>query len=344
MNNNVKTVLDIINNKGYEAYIIGGFVRDYLLGISSNDYDICTNCNMDVLKDILSDYKYNIELSTIKITIDDINIDITPYRKEIEYKDRKPINYIYTNYLEEDLLRRDFTINTICMDSNLNIIDKLDGIADLENKIINCIGNIEQKLVEDPLRILRCLRFSNKYNFNIDTKLEVFIKNNGYLVKNLSYEKRKKEIIKIIENKGLDILINYNLDEYLELDLSNIKYYSNALTTLIKIDINNKYCVSKYENNIKRIIDVIDKEGITNYNLYKYGSVICDIYNIDSSLYNNLIIHNRKDINISSYDIINIVKNEKMVEKIYTDIEKKILDGKLDNVYNKIIEYINKIC
>lgn len=344
MNDKAKNILELLNNNGYEAYIIGGYVRDYLFGIDSNDYDICTNCSIDRLKEILSDYNYKIELCTMTINMDNINIEITPYRKEIEYSNRRPINYEYTNILEEDLLRRDFTINTICIDSNLNIIDKLNGKEDLDNRIIRCIGNIEQKLIEDPLRILRCLRFSVKYNLDIDNDLKEYIKKYSYLVERLSYDRKKEEIIKLIEVEGLSILKEYNIDKCLDIDLTNIKYYPNTLVTLIKIDINNKYCITKYEKNIKNIVNKIDIEGISSYNLYRYGTVLCDLYNIDISTYNNLVIHNRKDININSYDIIDIVKDETRVESIYTNIEKAILNKEIDNDYNKIIEYVNKIC
>lgn len=345
MNKNVLRILNIIESNGYDAYVVGGYVRDYLLGIYSNDYDICTSCPLDILKSII-DYDYNIKLSTINIIIDDINIDITPYRKEIEYKDRKPIKYEYTNSLLEDIYRRDITINTICMDNKLNIIDLLGGKNDLDNKIIKCVGNIDKKISEDPLRILRIIRFKALYNFNIDKKLELGIMKYKYLLKNISYERKKIEIINLINIKRLDILFDYDLYKYLDIDISNIKYYDNILLTIMNIDVNNKYIVSNKEKNIINKVKELDSIGLSNYNIYKYGYEISHLVgllnniNIDY-LYNKLVIKSRGDINISSYDIINIVKDNKLINKVYEYIEKSILDRQINNNKSEIINYIN---
>ena len=201
MNIEVRKILELINNDNYECYIVGGYIRDYILGINSKDYDICTNAPLDRLKYILRNYKYNIQFNTININIKDINIDITPYRREFVYYKRKPIKYEFTNKLQDDMQRRDFTINSICMDCNGNIVDLLNGILDIYNKQIKCIENIDRKLIEDPLRILRAIRFKVYLNFNIEKNLEIGIKKYGYLLKDLSYKIKKRELDKIIKYK-----------------------------------------------------------------------------------------------------------------------------------------------
>ena len=346
MNNDVKNLLTILNNNGYEAYIVGGFVRDYLLNIKSNDYDICTNCPIKILSSILNNYEYKIYFDTLTIEIEDINIQITPYRKEFNYKNRHP-EYINVLDLKTDLLRRDFTINSICMDSNNKIIDILNGREDLNNRLIKCIGDIDTKLIEDPLRILRAIRFSIKLGFNIETKLKDKIIEYGYLLKNISYEIKKKEIDYLISYKRLDILKEYNLDKYLDINLENIKYYDNDILVWMNIDYLNRYIVSKKDKKLIKDITELHGLGLTMYNIYKYGlytsSLVAQLDNIDiKDIYESLIIKSRGDIDINTSDILNIIENKKDIEKIYIDLEKNILEERLDNDYNIIINYLKK--
>ena len=346
MNIEVKKILNIINNNSYEAYIIGGYVRDYLLNIESYDYDICTNCPLKILTNILSNYKYTIYFDTLTIIVDNINIQITPYRKEFNYKNRHP-EYINVSDLNTDLLRRDFTINTICMDSNNNIIDLLNGKNDLDNKIIRCIGDIDTKLTEDPLRILRALRFSIKHGFNIETMLKDKIIEYGYLLRNISYETKKKEIEYLIGYRRLDILKEYNLDKYLDINLDNIRYYDSNILVWMNIDYLNRYIVSRKDRKLIKDINELHGLGLTMYSIYKYGlyisSLVSELDNKDiKSIYDSLIIKNRKDININTSDILSIIDNKKDIENIYIDLEKNILEQRLDNDYNIIINYLNE--
>lgn len=347
MNIEVKKILSLINDNGYESYVVGGFVRDYLLNIKSNDYDICTNCPLDILSNILSKYNYKIEFSTLKIKINNLNIEITPYRKELEYINRHP-KYEYVNSLFIDTKRRDFTINALCMDYNENIIDLCNGIIDINNKIIRCVGNIDIKLNEDPLRILRALRISSKINFDIENNLRDKIIQYGYLLKNISYEVKKKEISKLITYRKLDILKEYDLDKYLDINLDDIIYYEDDILVWKQIDYLNRYIVSNKERNILIKIDELNNMGLTKYNIYKYGYYISNLVamlnNISiDDIYNNLVVKNRKEINITSYDILNIVNKKEYIEKIYIDLEKNILEERIQNDYNSIIDYLKKI-
>lgn len=342
----VKKILNIINNNSYEAFIIGGYVRDYLLNIKSNDYDICTNCPINILSNILNNYEFKIYFDTLTIEFNDINVQITPYRKEFDYIKRHP-KYVNVLDLNTDLLRRDFTINTICMDSNGKIVDVLNGKEDLDNKIIKSIGNIDLKLKEDPLRILRALRFSIKLNFNIEEELKNKIKEYGYLLKDISYEVKKKELDYFITSKRLDILGEYNLEKYLDINIDNITYYDSSILVWMNLDYLNKYIVSKKEKNIIKKVKELNNIGLSNYNIYKYGlyisSLVGELYNkkIDT-IYSTLKIKNRKDININSDDILSIISNKKDIEKIYIDLEKNILEERLDNDYNIIIDYLKE--
>jgi len=346
MNYRVKEILELIS-KTDECYVVGGYVRDYLLGINSSDYDICTNASIDELKEILNQYKYTIELNTLFINFDDVKIDITPYRKEYKYFNRRPILYEKTDKLIDDLKRRDFTINTICMDINNNIIDLFNGKQDIDDKIIKCVGNTEKKLIDDPLRILRAIRLSAYLNFKIEKNLESAIKKYGYLLKKLSYDIKKRELDKIIEYRGLDIVKRYQIDQYLDIDLSNIKYYKYDILTWLGIDYLNKYCITKKEKNIAKNINNLRKSDIDNYKLYILGADMCDLignyFDLDlKSRYNKLPIKSRKDVAISSNEILNIINDNKMINDVYRMIEQNILNGIIINKKENIIDYLNE--
>ena len=167
MNKEIVNVLKKIESNNFEAYVIGGYVRDKLLGIETYDIDIATNA---LPKDIMSIFniKSVTNYGTAKISTDNYRFDIATYRKELSYSNRNP-EVKYINSLNEDIVRRDFTINTIAMNKDGEIVDYLNGVKDLQNRLIRCVGDPTQKIKEDPLRILRALRFS----IILDFKLEI---------------------------------------------------------------------------------------------------------------------------------------------------------------------------
>ena len=136
MNDKIKEILEMITNKGFKAYVVGGYVRDYLRKIKSIDVDICTNARVKDLMEIFKDYKItSLEYGNILLETKDYLFEITTFRKDIDYiNNRKPI-IEYVDTLEEDITRRDFTVNSICMDKDGKIIDLLNGKKDLNKKI-----------------------------------------------------------------------------------------------------------------------------------------------------------------------------------------------------------------
>ena len=163
-------VLNILYDAGYLAYIVGGYPRDTLVGIETNDIDICTNAlPEDIMRIFNIEDNNDIKYGSVKVIYKDYSFDITTFRKDINYKNnRKPSKIIYVSSLEHDLCRRDFTINTICIDKDNNYVDILNGIDDINNKIIRTVGSASIKLKEDALRILRAIRFASMLNFNIE--------------------------------------------------------------------------------------------------------------------------------------------------------------------------------
>lgn len=357
MNKNIKEKLEKFINKGYKAYVVGGYVRDHLLGNESFDVDIATNALPKEVIDILDlDSFTNDTYGSLYFEEGKYNFDITTFRKELSYESRKPTEYEYIDNIEEDVVRRDFTINSLYMDIDDNIIDLVDGEADLNNKIIRMVGDINTKCKEDPLRILRAIRFYTILGFKLEDNLYNYIKDNTYLVSILSNERIKEELDLILENdnklEGIKIIKELGLDKALNLEIpDDIKYTSSYIGMYYQIK--NNLVFTKNEKDILERIDKIIKYGIIdNITLYQYGLFACSIagelLDVDQSAisneYKELPIYNRSDIDITGNDIINILNIEpgEKIEEVLSDIEINILYNKLDNDLNTISDYVYK--
>lgn len=207
-------ILNKLENMGYIAYIIGGYPRDKYLGIESTDIDICTSCKPDKLKELFDVVEDNSMFGSLRIKENNYIYEITTFRIDVEYKGRYP-KIEYTDSLIEDLKRRDFTINTICVDKNGEYVDLLNGIEDINKKVIRCIGDVNTKLTEDPLRMLRAIRFMGKLNFGLDNELKECIIKDRCLIESLSKNSIKRELDKM-NDISINILKEYKLDEYLK--------------------------------------------------------------------------------------------------------------------------------
>lgn len=355
MNKLIKKILTKIESAGFEAYIIGGYVRDLLLGKNSLDIDICTNATP---KDLIKIFPVasTKNLGGIEFKIKEYHFEITTYREELKYKDRKPIEFNYINSLVADLNRRDFTINTICMNSKGEIIDLLNGLKELNNSEIKMIGFIDTKIKEDPLRILRAIRFATVLNFNLESNLYKALKKYNKLVLTLSKNRIKEELDKIFLSnylkKGLNLLNELGI-----LKLLKIKYDNNIIPVK---NIEGIYAQLKFEcdlpftkqekSNIKSLQKIIEEEEITKFTIYNYGlylsTIAGEILNINqkeiNKMYRSLAIKDKKDIDIKPEEII-VILGESYTRKIRTiqnNLEKLILSGKLKNKKSEIIKYL----
>lgn len=353
MNNIVKEVLKKIEENGYKAYLIGGYTRDFLLDKSNDDYDICTSAKKEELENIF-DIPLVENYGSIILIYKDLKFEITTFRKETMYKEIRTPSIEYTQLLEEDIKRRDFTINTICMNSNDEIIDILNGKEDLKNKIIRCVGPIKRKMSEDPLRILRAIRFACILDFKIEEELSNFIMNNSELVKNLSFFRKKQELDKIFNSDnciyGLSLLKKYHLLKHLNLKAGKVKATSSYLGIWAQFEYPTEYpFTSKEKKKIEIIRNIVNQKNITNLDLYNYGlelsliaSQILNLNNNDiKDRYEALIIKDKKEIDITTDEILKLTSIK--VSFIYKVLEKKILYKELKNNKEDIIEFIKKL-
>ncbi|MBU3155498.1 CCA tRNA nucleotidyltransferase [Clostridium estertheticum] len=199
--NDVKIILDTLKNNGYESYIVGGSVRDATIGKAvPKDYDITTNAlPEDIIKIFDKTVPTGIKHGTITVMVNGEGYEVTTYRIDGEYLDnRRPSGVTFVSNLQEDLARRDFTINALAFNEADGLIDCFDGIFDLKNKIIRAVGEPNKRFKEDALRMLRAIRFAASLDFYIEEKTMIAIKMNCNLISNVSTERIRDELCKML--------------------------------------------------------------------------------------------------------------------------------------------------
>lgn len=210
----VSTALTVLTKGGFSAFLIGGCVRDFLLGFAPKDFDITTNAKPKEILSLFSDYKTietGLQHGTVTVLIEHLPIEITTYRIDGVSKDhRHPDCVQFSSSLQEDLARRDFTINAIAYSPEEGIIDLYDGQKDLQNGIIRCIGNAQTRFSEDALRILRALRFASVLGFSIEIKTSNALFSQKSLLNEISMERIAAEFLKLLCGKNIqEILFSY---------------------------------------------------------------------------------------------------------------------------------------
>ena len=201
---------------GYDAYVVGGCVRDSLLGKEPHDWDICTDASPEQVRSVMNKWKLKtidtgIKHGTITVVNDGDTFEVTTFRVDGEYSDnRRPDTVEFVDDITEDLSRRDFTINAMAYNDKDGLVDPFNGQEDLKSKLICCVGHPDDRFREDALRILRALRFASTYGFKIEEKTAAAIHRNKDLLKNISAERIRDELCKMLCGKGvLDILLEY---------------------------------------------------------------------------------------------------------------------------------------
>lgn len=376
-----KKILKKLIESGYEAYFVGGFVRDMLIDRVSSDIDITTNALPEEVerlfeKTIPTGKKYG----TITVIIEDLSFEVTTYRIDQEYINyRKPKNVIYSNNLKEDLKRRDFTINALAMDIHDQVIDLFSGKEDLKNKVIRAIGDPNERFNEDALRIIRALRFVSKFNFSIENETLTSMKNNILKIKHLPNERVTQELEELFLNpyqksatlymetiefssvfsefdKSLKIYnkseIKLNFLEFMALSIylddSDIpeywrfsnkdKLYVYKLSHLLKATTNSRFNASLLyklgldlslsANKIKQVIKKEDNQE-----------------ELIKSIYNNLPITKREQLQINGNDILNAKKinNEEIIGEIIEELEFQVINKLIDNEKETLLQYAKNL-
>lgn len=225
-------ILETLNHAGFEAYVVGGCVRDFLLGKQPHDYDICTNA---LPEDTIQLFKKTILTGMKHGTITVLSkepVEITTFRVEKEYIDhRHPSQVVFVRNLEDDLSRRDFTINAMAFHPKTGIIDLFHGQEDLKKGLIRCVGNANTRFDEDALRMLRAHRFCAKLHFQLEEKTKQAIFDNKDLLQYISVERIRSELVQIMEDNP------YELENMTEL----LSYWMPELKMCKECDQNSKW-------------------------------------------------------------------------------------------------------
>lgn len=198
----VKEILDKFDKAGYEIYIVGGAVRDILMGRSTNDWDFTTNATPEEILKVIPGGLYNNQFGTVFTDNPDDPErphEITTFRTEEGYEDfRHPTKIVWGKSLKEDLARRDFTINSLALDKNLEIIDLYGGQKDIKAKLIRAVGDPDARFGEDALRMMRAVRIASELGFTIEEKTFEAIKKNAPLINKIAKERVKDELFKLL--------------------------------------------------------------------------------------------------------------------------------------------------
>ena len=372
--NSAINVLEKFNEAGYEAYFVGGCVRDYLLNDDFSDIDITTNALPDEVKKIFrKSIDTGIQHGTVTILINGDSFEVTTFRTEDDYIDhRTPEKVEFVSDLKEDLDRRDFTINAMALDSKGELYDYHCGEKDLRNKIIKTVNNPNERFFEDALRMLRAFRFSSKLGFEIEENTLKAIKNNAELIKFVSIERIVNEFRKLLTGKGnkrsLELLLDSKLNNYIPFldEISKIIDFSNynfcqSLYILSKInDISfeklKELKLSNKEIKQVKIYEKINKDFISNIPLeiILYNYDIKDVafiasyskyYDMEDIKKIKLPIESFNDIAITSMEIISIIDKPAgpWIKEIIKKLEEDIILYKIDNTRKDILDFLMKI-
>ena len=206
----VADIINELNSVGYEAYAVGGCVRDSILGRKPNDWDITTSAMPEEVKAIFRrTVDTGIKHGTVTVLLGDDSFEVTTFRVDGEYTDhRHPEEVSFTRNLEEDLLRRDFTINAMAYSDKTGIVDLYGGLQDIENKVIKAVGDPDARFDEDALRIMRAVRFAAQLDFTIEEKTKEAIGRHTEFLKEVSAERIETELTKLITSAHPEKLID----------------------------------------------------------------------------------------------------------------------------------------
>lgn len=212
----VKIIMNLLNSFCFESYVVGGCVRDSLLGLIPKDWDICTNALPNQIVGLFEDEGYKViptglKHGTVTIVINNSHYEITTFRLDGKYSDcRRPDCVNFTSSLKEDLARRDFTINAMAYNDEVGLVDYFNSLTDVQEKCIKSVGNPNDRFNEDALRMLRGIRLATNLNFLIDSNTSDSILKNKKLIQNISAERIRDEICKILNSnspcRGIELL------------------------------------------------------------------------------------------------------------------------------------------
>ena len=357
---NEKKILEKLNREG-KGYVVGGAVRDILLGLKPKDIDFATNLNYDELKKIFTDYspkETGKSFGVLRIKIDDRDYEIAKFRQDLyEEKNEKKIvpedkKVIFVDDIRNDLVRRDFTINAMAYNEEDGLIDLFNGQKDLKDKTINFVGMPEERIKEDPVRMLRAFRFMSKLNFNLSSNTIVAIKNKESLLKEISQERITLEFSKLLLGENVKNTLMLMKDTgVLELIIPEIKatydfnqynphhtldLFSHIVSVVEKVPADTELRYAALLHDIgKPAVQTFDDKGIAHYRGHdivgeEMAKNILTKMKIDSKTIENISNLVRKHM-VLHRDLSDKKMNKLLSEMGYEQLLKLIQHSNADN-------------
>lgn len=331
-------ILDKIIEAGFEAYFVGGSVRDRLLNLEVHDVDIATSAHPYEIKQIFNrTVDVGIEHGTVLVLYNDDSYEITTFRTESTYKDfRRPDSVTFVRSLREDLKRRDFTMNAIAVDINGYVFDPYEGIKDLKAGIIRAVGNPHERFQEDALRMMRAVRFAAQLDFEIEKETQNSIKDNAALLQNIAVERIQIEFEKLLisqwRSKGLQAMIQSQLYMYCP-DLANKKA---ALVSLISDNISFKNAESAWAFLLYKIDEYYPGTDFKPVRFLKKWKLSNKMIQDALTLFDGLKFRIKNE-EINAWEIFNLGKESALeVEELMKHLGAETKHEEVLSVYNRL--------
>lgn len=307
----VSRVTKILENAGFEAYIVGGCVRDLLINKTPKDWDITTNAKPEEIKKLFENTFYNNDYGTVGVVNEDVSdetlkvVEVTPYRLESEYSDsRRPDFVKFSNSIEHDLHRRDFTINAIAYsESKGQIIDLYEGQKDINSKIVRAVGDPNIRFSEDALRILRAIRISAELGFKIEKNTKDSIKKDAQMLEKIAKERIRDEFIRIImsDKPKESIELSY--------EMGILQFIVPELEDGIGVMQNQAHAFSVWEHNLRALQHSADKKQSLDIRL---SALFHDIAKPTTSRWSN----EKNDWTFHGHDVVGAKMTKKILERL----------------------------
>ncbi|MBU7672276.1 CCA tRNA nucleotidyltransferase [Staphylococcus aureus] len=301
-----RPILEQIQDNGFEAYYVGGSVRDYVMGRNIHDIDITTSATPDEIESIFSHtIPVDKEHGTINVVFNDENYEVTTFRAEEDYVDhRRPSGVTFVRDLYEDLQRRDFTMNAIAMDTAYKLYDYFDGQQDINNRIIRTVGIAEERFQEDALRMIRCLRFQSQLSFDIAMETFEAMRTQMADIKFLSIERIVIELTKLMRGINVEESFNhlkslkaFNYMPYFEqLDMNQINVTEpidlELLIAIVSVKFDINYSLKPLKLSNRQVKDINQYIQIMNAlpSIITKEQLKMFVYDYDTNLIKNVMV------------------------------------------------------
>lgn len=372
---NAMFVVKRLKENGFEAYFVGGCVRDYLLEEEVNDIDITTNAKpKDIMKLFNRTVPTGLKYGTVTILHQHNNIEVTTFRVDGEYSDsRHPDEVVLTDLAVEDVKRRDFTVNGLLMDDEYNISDHVGGLRDLESKTIRAIGDSTKRFDEDALRMLRAIYFQSKLNFEIHPETILGIKENAHKIKLLPNERVYTELQKALtgkhQNRAIKSLYTTDLYKYLPGLEKGIEYISKNVHKNISVDVffslsfylngsvDRKWKFSNVDRNkYQKVVELLKKNpSFDQVDIYEYGleiNVLASLTLINlnkpsvtireiNDRFKKMPVKSLTDLKVRGNDILRVTDKKRgaWLSQLLNELAYKVLKGELKNDKKSLLKY-----